>query len=297
MKQLVGLVSRNTKLFFKDKGMFFSAMITPLILICLYVTFLAKIYSDSVANFLNDISVTSKSIKNGFVAGWIFSNLLAVCSVTISFCCSLIMIQDKFQGQIKDITISPVKKSTIALSYFISTAIVSMIICYIALFVGFIYIAIVGWYLSVIDVVLVILDVFILTLFGSAFACIINNFLKTQGQMSAVGTAVSCVYGFICGAYMPLSSFPKLICNGLMFLPSTYGTNAIHNHFLNGIFEELKGAPVEAIEGIRKGFDLDLYFFGSKVNDAIPILIIIISTAILIGIYVFISVFKNSKEK
>ena len=40
MKAVFALISRNRKLFFKDRGMFFSALITPGILILLYATFL-----------------------------------------------------------------------------------------------------------------------------------------------------------------------------------------------------------------------------------------------------------------
>ena len=40
MTGLFALVKRNTKLYFKDKGMFFSSLITPLILLVLYATFL-----------------------------------------------------------------------------------------------------------------------------------------------------------------------------------------------------------------------------------------------------------------
>ena len=36
------LIKRNIKLFFKDKGMFFTSLITPAILLVLYVTFLGK---------------------------------------------------------------------------------------------------------------------------------------------------------------------------------------------------------------------------------------------------------------
>ena len=41
------LWARNCKLFFKDRGAFFSALITPVILLVLYATFLAKVYRDS----------------------------------------------------------------------------------------------------------------------------------------------------------------------------------------------------------------------------------------------------------
>ena len=49
MRDLCALIRRNTKLFFKDKGMFFTSLITPLILLVLYATFLAKVYKDSLA--------------------------------------------------------------------------------------------------------------------------------------------------------------------------------------------------------------------------------------------------------
>ena len=47
MKKLCALIGRNRKLFFRDKGMLLSALITPFILIVLYATFLAKVYKDS----------------------------------------------------------------------------------------------------------------------------------------------------------------------------------------------------------------------------------------------------------
>ena len=47
MKVLLSLIKRNTKLFFKDKAMFLTSLITPLILILLFVTFLGNVYRDS----------------------------------------------------------------------------------------------------------------------------------------------------------------------------------------------------------------------------------------------------------
>lgn len=47
MTGLGALIRRNTKLYFKDKGMFFSSLITPVILLVLYATFLKKVFDDS----------------------------------------------------------------------------------------------------------------------------------------------------------------------------------------------------------------------------------------------------------
>ena len=52
MKTVYFLTRRNCRLFFKDKGMFFSSLITPIILLVLYATFLAKIYRDSFVSCL-----------------------------------------------------------------------------------------------------------------------------------------------------------------------------------------------------------------------------------------------------
>ena len=47
MTGLGALIGRNTRLYFKDKGMFFTSLITPVILLVLYGTFLNNIYEDS----------------------------------------------------------------------------------------------------------------------------------------------------------------------------------------------------------------------------------------------------------
>ena len=94
MKTFLTLTRRNTKLFFKDKGMLFTSLITPLILLVLYATFLAKIFRDSFASNIPDgFSVDSKLIE-GMVGGQLISSLLAVSCVTVAFCSNLIMVQD-----------------------------------------------------------------------------------------------------------------------------------------------------------------------------------------------------------
>ena len=58
MTGLYNLIRRNSKLFFKDKGMFFTSLITPVLLLVLYATFLANIYRDSFTSALPEAFVT-----------------------------------------------------------------------------------------------------------------------------------------------------------------------------------------------------------------------------------------------
>lgn len=294
------LTKRGLKLFFKDKGMLFSSLITPIILLVLYITFLAKVYNDSFVSSLEaaHFSDFPQELIDATVGGQLFSSLLAVCCITVAFCCNMIMVQDKVSGARKDLMLTPVKRSTLALSYYLSTFISTFIICLIAEGASFIYLASVGWYLSVGDILLALLDVFLLVMFGTALSSIVNFFLKSQGQISAVGTVVSAGYGFICGAYMPISQFGEGLRKVLSFLPGTYGTALIRSHSLNGVFREMSalGFPDEVVEGIKKSIDCSVYFFGNKVTEGGMYAVLGGSVALLIGIYILMNIFIKDKK-
>ena len=137
----MNLVQRNTKVFFKDKGMFFTSLVTPLILLLLFVTFLGNVYRDSFAMCTPKEIDVPDTIIEGFVGGWLFSSLLAVCCVTVAFCSNMLMVQDKVTGARTDLTMAPVKKSTLALGYYISTALATLIICAVAVVACIIYLS------------------------------------------------------------------------------------------------------------------------------------------------------------
>ena len=295
MTGLTNIVRRNLRLFFKDKGMFFSTLITPIILLVLYATFLAKIYRDSYASALPQGVVIPDELLDGTVVCQLTSSLLAVCCVTVSFCANLFMISDKASGAINDFRVSPVKHSTLAVGYYIASVASTLIITLSALAVCFVYIGVKGWYLSVADVFCVIGDVLLLTLFGTAVSSCVNFFLSTDGQASAVRTIVSAGYGFLCGAYMPISNFSQGLQDALMFLPGTYGTSLIRNHMLRGVFAEMEsyGFPDEVMVGIRDSIDCNLYFNGNLVSTGIMATVLIGSVLLFTGIFVLLNTLKK----
>ena len=229
MSTLLMLIKRNVKLFFKDKGMFLTSLITPLILLVLYVAFLGNAYRTTFKINIPNYDSIPKNVIDGLVAGQLISSILAVSCVTVAFCSNFLMAQDKALGIIKDFDVTPVKSSVLALSYYLSTLISTLIICLIATALCLLYVNSVGWTLPLTDILFILLDVFLLVMFGTALSSIINFFLKSQGQISVVGTIVSSGYGFICGAYMPISSFNTGLQKTLSFLPSTYATSLIRS--------------------------------------------------------------------
>lgn len=171
MTGLGALIRRNSKLYFKDKGMFFTSLITPMILLVLYVTFLSRTYEDSFRSALAAAGAqVEDSLLHGCVGGQLISSLLAVSCVTVAFCSNLTMVFDKVSGARNDLTVSPVRPAVLSLSYYLATFCTTLLINGIAAAACFGYLALTGWYLSAADVLLVLLDVVILVLFGTALS-------------------------------------------------------------------------------------------------------------------------------
>ncbi len=291
MKTVIALVNRNRKLFFRDKGMLISSLITPIILIVLYGTFLSNVYKDSFKSSLPEFMDISEKLINGTVAAQLAAALLAVSCVTVTFCVNLTMVQDKASGARKDFNLSPVKKPMIYLGYFFSTVCNSLMVNGLALILCLGYVRMMGWYLNAADILYLILDVVLLVLFGSVISSLVCYPLKTQGQMSAVGTIVSAGYGFICGAYMPISNFGDGLQKALSYLPSTYGTSMLKNHMLRGVFEEMSSAgfPDDVITGIADSLDCNPVFQGHVVSSNMMLGIILVSTILFGIVYLCIS--------
>ena len=295
MSILFSLRKRNIKLFFKDKGRFFTSLITPAILLVLYRTFLGNIYKQSIPESFG----LSDKIVSGFAGAQIISSMLAVSCVTVAFCSNFLRVQDKANGTIKDFRISPAKPSIIALAYYLSTLVSTLLICYCAAALCFIYLGIIGWYRSAADVFLLLLDVFLLSLFGTALSSLINFFLTSQGQIAAIGTIVSAGYGFISGAYRPISTFNKVLQNISGFLPSVYGTVLMRNHSLNGVLlvRREAGRNDKFIEGLKNSTDCNFYFFDHKVSFLARYLVLILTIVVLILVYILLNYLKPRKKK
>lgn len=299
MRKYFSLVKRNCKLFFKDKGMFFCSLITPLILLVLFVTFLGKAFKESYRSMIPAGVDVSERIISGLAGGQLLSALLSVSCVTVAFCANMLMVQDKMSGARKDLLMTGLKKFELSISYYVATLITTLIIAFVATFVSFIYLAIVGWFLSFLDCVLIFLDVLLLTMFGTAMSSLVNHFLNTQGQVSAVATIVSSMYGFISGAYMPIATFSPILQKFLKFMPSTYASSIIRNHCMKGALEEFGecGIPSVAMTEIKKSIDHDLYWGGTKVPILAMYGILVATIIVFLVAYILINKFTEKKKR
>ncbi|MBR6681546.1 MAG: ABC transporter permease [Clostridia bacterium] len=294
---ITAMLKRNIKLFFKDKGMFFTSLITPIILLVLYATFLGNVYRDSFTANLPEFVTISDSLLDALVGGQLISSILSVSCITVAFSSNFLMVQDKANGSIKDLSISPVKSSVLSMSYYFATLISTLIVCLSAMAICLGYIAMVGWYMTVTDVLLLLVDVVVLVLLGTAVSSVINFFLSSQGQIAAVGSIVSSGYGFICGAYMPISTFSDGLQKVLSFFPGTYGTSLVRTHAMRGAFEELENQniPAEVVDSIKSALDYNKSFFDKEVS--VPAMYIVLGATVVVFVVAYILMNKYKKAK
>ena len=292
LRKMRYLTLRNIKLYFKDKMTFLVSLITPLILLVLFIAFLKSTYEDSILSIIQGFDL-DQSLIDAFTGGWLFSSVLATSCITVAFCSGMMVI-DKINRANIDFMVSPVKKSTLQLSYVLANLFSTFIITFVLLIVGLIYLACVGFYITFVDILLIVFGIIITSLFGTILANIIWTFTHSQGVVSGVCTLVSALYGFICGAYMPIRTMGQGMQYFVSLLPGTYATVLFRQGFLNSVLNRMRETlPQGMINGIASGFDVKMSLFGHDVSTLALILVISISTIILLGVFLLINGLKK----
>ena len=299
MKSLRGvyyLCKRNAKVYFKNPMTFFVSLITPLILLSLFLAFLKTTYENSLISAIGEFEVSGR-VVDGFTGGWLFSSVLSTSCTTVAFC-SGTMVEDKINSADLDLSVTPVKPIVVKLSYTLSNLICTLLVVFALLSIGLVYLAIVGFYLSFADVLLAIVNIVLTSSVAVLLANIVWLFTKSQGVVSGICTALSALYGFVCGAYMPINGMGEGMKIFASLLPGTYSTILFRQYFLSGPLEEIsKTVPQAAVDAIGQSFDVEIGFFGHNVPTYAMYLIVAISCLVLLAVLSILTYLKSKKRR
>lgn len=295
---LLQLVKRSTKIFIKDKAGVFFALFAPLIILVLYVLFLGDIQLTAIEQALEGVPIESKILKS-FVDGWMLAGVVAVACLTVSFSAQNIMVADKENGVLNDTLVSPVNRAIVTVGYFIANYIITILICIVVAIIAFVYLAISGWYLSVVDVFGIIGMVLLSALSSCILSTIICKAIKTSNAHGAFVGIISAISGFLIGAYMPISMFPKAVQYFTLFIPGSYSASVLRNLFMRGALDEVALIAPQVSEVLKENFSLNLDFFGKTIGVNYQLLILSITIVFIGGIYLIydLVVKKYGKRK
>lgn len=291
-----GLVERSLKIFLKDKASVFFSLLAPLIVLGLYLLFLGDIQTDGIKAAFEGAPIDDKLLKS-FVDSWMLAGVVSVACVTVSFSVQGITVQDREKGVLNDMLASPISRGIIDLSYLISNFVVTLCICLIVLAVAFVYVAITGWTLSFVDVVLLIALTVMSVLSASVISTLVGLAFRTSSQHSAFVGIISAVIGFVMGAFMPLSAFPEGVQYVTLFVPATYSAALYRNLFMRGALEKIDAALPGAEDGLKGSFSMELDFFGKTIGADMQAVIFAVFIALTLAAWIAIAVAKAVKGK
>lgn len=291
-----GLVERSLKIFLKDKASVFFSLLAPLIVLGLYLLFLGDIQMDGIKAAFEGAPIDDKLLKS-FVDSWMLAGVVSVACVTVSFSVQGITVQDREKGVLNDMLASPISRGIIDISYLISNFVVTLCICLIVLAVAFVYVAITGWALSFVDVVLLIALTIMSVLSASIISTLVGLAFRTSSQHSAFVGIISAVIGFVMGAFMPLSAFPKGVQYVTLFVPATYSAALYRNLFMRGALEKIDAALPGAEDGLKGSFSMELNFFGKTIDADMQAVIFAAFIALTLAAWIAIAVAKAVKGK
>ena len=284
---MISFVSRNLKVFFRDKTAVFFSLLAVLIVLGLYIFFLGDVWIDSFPNI--------KGVKN-LMNCWIMAGLIGVTSVTANMGAFGTMIEDKSKNKIKDFYVSPIKKSKIVGGYIISSFIVGSMMSVVTLIISQIYLVYSGVdVLNFKELTEVFLIILMTSLSNSAMILFIVSLFSSEKAFSTASTIVGTLIGFITGIYPPISMLPDSVQIIVKLFPTSHGISILRQIFMKKQMDiSFADVPTNYINEFKESMGVVYYINDKLVSNTASVFILIASTIIFFFLAVLI-LYKKKK--
>lgn len=278
---MISFVSRNLKVFFRDKTAVFFSLLAVLIVLGLYIFFLGDVWVDSFPNI--------KGVKN-LMNCWIIAELIGVTSVTANMGAFGTMIEDKSKNKIKDFYVLPIKKSKIVGGYIISSFIVGSMMSVVTLIISQIYLVYSGVdVLNFKELTEVFLIILMTSLSNSAMILFIVSLFSSEKAFSTASTIVGTLIGFITGIYLPISMLPDSVQIIVKLFPTSHGISILRQIFMKKQMDiSFADVPTNYINEFKESMGVVYYINDKLVSNTTSIFILIASTIIFFSLAVLV---------
>lgn len=277
MRMLWRQTIRNLKIFVKDKANIFFALLAPLIVLGLYILFLGKTQTDALLEALKSMGITDAGEEvRSFADCWMLSGAMASAGVTVPLCACGVMVQDATRGIRNDLLASPVPRWMPSAAYFLSVVLAGFLIGLAVLVLCLGWLALSGsWFLTALEVLGLVGLLLLSVLSSSTLLVFVVSFFRTEGAFTGLNVILGTVIGFLIGAYMPLSMFPKGVQYVTLFVPGSYSAALFRNLFLNGALENIsQNVSAAFADSLAEQFTLRLDAFGTELSPAVMAIIL-----------------------
>jgi multidrug/hemolysin transport system permease protein len=274
---MIAFAKRNILLFFRDKSAVFFSLLAVFIIIGLYALFLGEVWTSSLTEIEN---------PRFLMDSWIMAGLIAVTSITTTMGAFGIMVDDRTRKITKDFYSSPVKKSSIAGGYIISSYIIGVIMSIVALVLAEIYIVVNGGeILPLLSFIKIFALILLSTLTNTSIVLFVVSFFKSQNAFATASTIMGTLIGFLTGIYLPVGNLPEAVQFVVKIFPVSHGASLFRKVMmeipLNRSFEKV---PAGYLEEFNEMMGVTFTFGNYKVASLVSIFILIITSLIFYGL-------------
>ncbi len=253
MSGVSSLVKRNVICFFRDRSSVAFSLMAVMIMIILYLLFLRNTLLES----------NPGEGMDSMMDAWVMAGIIAIIPVTASAGCLQVMVEDRANGRIRDILVTPMSSVQMASGHIISTFLVSLIMSLIAFVICLACLFATGCPMSAEGVLASVVLMLPSSLSGAIIIYAITSFIRSAGAFTGFFTVVSVVIGFLAGIYMPMGTMPEAMRVIGTLLPATQMASLFRNSMAGEALDQaFAGAPAEALDEFRTDMGFDLSIFG-----------------------------------
>lgn len=288
------LISRNVKLYFRDRSAVFFSLLSVLIVIVLYVLFLSKIQVDSVSAQLN--GAINDNELSYLINSWVLAGMLSITTVTSTLGALGFMVNDREKKIVMDFKSAPLKVSTYPVAGVVSAMIVGVLMSVFTLIVygSYIYVD-TGYFFSGLIILKTFGLILLSTMMSAALMGFLVSFFSTNNAFSSASLLIGTIIGFVNGLYIPVGSLSEGLQKSLIVLPFSHIASLFRQVLMeDSIARSFKGAPVVAITAYKKNFGVLLKWGETGITWNFSI--IFIGLVFLVSLVLFFANFQRKRE-
>lgn len=274
---MLNIANRNIKLFFRDKMSVFFSLMSVLIVIGLYVLFLGDVLMSDMetyegARFLMD--------------SWIMSGVIAVCSFTTTLGAFGVIINDRETKKLKDFIAAPIKRSTLAGGYIISSCFIGFITSIITFILAEIYIVAYGGELLPFLSMIKILGLIILSVIASSsMIFLLVSFLKSNNAFATASSIIGTLIGFLTGIYIPIGTLPSGVQTVVRFFPVSHSAVLLRQTMMEVPMEaSFANAPKKFVTEFKENLGVVLRYGDYTADTTVHILVLVATIIVFYGL-------------
>ena len=278
-------VSRNLKVFFRDRASVFFSLLAVFIIIGMYVLFLGDVWLQNLPDMPG-----AKPLMDS----WIMAGLLAVTSMTTTMGAFGTMVDDRAHKLIKDFSASPIRNSQIAGGYILSSFTVGVIMTLITFVLAELYIVGGGGaFLPFGSLIKMLLLLLLSALCNTAMVSFLISFFKSNNPFGTASSIIGTLIGFLTGIYLPIGMLPEGIQFVIKIFPVSHAALLLRQVMMEAPMQTVfAGAPAEMVEGFQQEMGV-LFKMGDTYMTGLTSILILVGSAL---VFYALSIWRYSKR-